>query len=83
MIKGPEKSPAFEEHFFTENKFRAEGIAKTFGLDYFQAGNEEELETALRNFYSPRQKQAALLEIFTDANTNSRVFRELFKYSRE
>jgi 2-succinyl-5-enolpyruvyl-6-hydroxy-3-cyclohexene-1-carboxylate synthase len=79
MIKGPEKSPAFEEHFFTENKIRAEGIAKTFGLDYYHAQNEEELEAALRNFYSPRQKQAALLEIFTDAETNSRIFRELFK----
>ena len=83
MIKGPEKSPAFEEHFFTENKIKAEGIAKTFGLDYYDAESEEELEPALRNFYSPRQKQAALLEIFTDAATNSRVFRELFKYNSE
>ncbi|MGV8092747.1 MAG: 2-succinyl-5-enolpyruvyl-6-hydroxy-3-cyclohexene-1-carboxylic-acid synthase [Mangrovibacterium sp.] len=83
MIKGPEKSPAFEEHFFTENQIRAEGIAKTFGLDYYQAQNEEELEAALHNFYPPRQKQAALLEIFTNAETNSRIFRELFKYSRE
>ena len=82
MIKGPEKSPAFREHFFTENKIRAEGIAKTFGLDYYRAGNEEELTTALRNLYSPRQEQAALLEIFTDAALNSRIFRELFKYSR-
>lgn len=83
MIKGPEKSPAFREHFFTENKIRAEGIAKTFGLDYYRAENEEELTTALRNLYSPRQEQAALLEIFTDAALNSRIFRELFKYSSE
>lgn len=79
MIKGPEKSPAFEEHFFTENRMKAEGIAKTFGLDYYHAGSREELETALQDLYSPRQKQAALLEIFTNATTNSRVFRELFK----
>ncbi|MEL7588418.1 MAG: 2-succinyl-5-enolpyruvyl-6-hydroxy-3-cyclohexene-1-carboxylic-acid synthase [Prolixibacteraceae bacterium] len=79
MIKGPEKSPAFHEHFFTENKVKAEGIAKTFGLDYYPAENEEELKTALSIFYSPRQNRAALLEVFTDAATNSRVFRELFK----
>lgn len=83
MIKGPEKSPAFEEHFFAGNKIKAEGVAKTFGLDYYHADNEEELETALQDFYSPRQKQAALLEIFTDAATNSRIFRELFKYCHE
>ncbi|MEN6454360.1 MAG: 2-succinyl-5-enolpyruvyl-6-hydroxy-3-cyclohexene-1-carboxylic-acid synthase [Prolixibacteraceae bacterium] len=79
MIKGPEKSPAFSEHFFTENKIRAEGIAKTFGLSYYHAGNEEELKAALGHFYSPRQEQAALLEIFTDAPLNSRIFRGLFK----
>jgi len=79
MIKGPEKSPAFHEHFFTENKVKAEGIAKTFGLDYYHAENEEELKTALGIFYSPRQNRAALLEVFTKAEINSRVFRELFQ----
>lgn len=83
MIKGPEKSPAFSEHFFTENKIRAEGIAKTFGLSYYHAADEEELKAALGLFYSPRQEQAALLEIFTDATKNSLIFRELFKYSSE
>lgn len=79
MIRGPENSPAFSEHFFTANTVRAEGIARTFGLDYYQAENEKELETAFSNFYSPLQKKAALLEIFTNAETNSRVFRQLFK----
>jgi 2-succinyl-5-enolpyruvyl-6-hydroxy-3-cyclohexene-1-carboxylate synthase len=58
MIKGPGESPAFKEHFFTENKFSAEGIAKTFGLDYFNASTKTELETALQKFYSPEQKNA-------------------------
>jgi 2-succinyl-5-enolpyruvyl-6-hydroxy-3-cyclohexene-1-carboxylate synthase len=79
MIKGPGESPAFKEHFFTENKFSAEGIAKTFGLDYFKASAKEELETALKNFYSPEQKRAAVLEVFTDAELNTKIFRELFK----
>ncbi len=77
MIKGPEHSPAFREHFFTENRVNAEGIAKTFGLNYSRASDEEELKTALADFYRPRE-QAALLEVFTDAETNSRVFRGLF-----
>ena len=80
LIKGPDESPAFQEHFFTENKFKAEGIAKTFELDYFKAENKEELEIALSDFYSPQQQKAAVLEIFTNAEINTQQFRELFKY---
>ncbi|RIH63347.1 2-succinyl-5-enolpyruvyl-6-hydroxy-3-cyclohexene-1-carboxylic-acid synthase [Mariniphaga sediminis] len=80
MIKGPGESPAFKEYFFTENKYSAAGIANTFGIDYFKAENETELEEALQKFYAPEQKKAAILEIFTEADENSRAFRELFKY---
>ncbi|MBN2637083.1 MAG: 2-succinyl-5-enolpyruvyl-6-hydroxy-3-cyclohexene-1-carboxylic-acid synthase [Prolixibacteraceae bacterium] len=83
MIKGPSESSAFKEHFFTENKFSAEGIAKTFGLDYFKAASKDELETALKSFYSPEQNKAAVLEVFTDAELNTKVFRELFKHVKK
>jgi 2-succinyl-5-enolpyruvyl-6-hydroxy-3-cyclohexene-1-carboxylate synthase len=79
LIKGLSESPAFNEHFFTENKYKAEGIAKTFDLDYFKAGNEKELEIVLKDFYSDKQNKAALLEIFTDTEINTKVFRGLFK----
>ena len=79
MIKGPSDSPAFEEHFFTGNTHKAEVLAKAFGLDYFKAENEPELTMALDEFYSQEQQQAALLEVFTDAEINVRMFRELFK----
>ena len=78
MIKGPGETPAFREHFFTENTHKAEGLAKAFGLEYFSASNESELHQALSEFYLPNQK-AAVLEIFTDAEVNVSVFRELFK----
>ena len=80
MIKGPGDSPAFAEHFFTGNTHKAEVLAKAFGLDYFSANNETELAQSLEEFYSPKQRQhGALLEIFTNAEVNVRVFRELFK----
>jgi len=79
MIKGPSDSPAFAEHFFTENTHKAEVLAKAFGLDYFKAENEAELAQSLDEFYSPKQQHTALLEVFTDAEVNTRVFRELFK----
>ena len=79
MIKGPADSPAFAEHFFAGNTHKAEVLAKAFGLDYFSASSEAELASALDEFYSPGQQKVALLEVFTDAEVNVRVFRELFK----
>jgi 2-succinyl-5-enolpyruvyl-6-hydroxy-3-cyclohexene-1-carboxylate synthase len=79
MIKGPEETPAFAEHFFTGNTFKAEGLAKAFGLDYFPVINEPELALALNRFYSPDQHKAAILEVFTNAEVNSKVFRKLFE----
>ncbi len=79
LIKGPGESPAFAEHFFAGNTHQAEGLARAFGLDYFRAANETELQLALDEFYSPDQHAPALLEVFTDAEVNTRAFRELFK----
>ncbi|SHF58154.1 2-succinyl-5-enolpyruvyl-6-hydroxy-3-cyclohexene-1-carboxylate synthase [Mariniphaga anaerophila] len=79
MIKGPGDSPAFNPFFFAENRASAAGIAQTFGLDYFRAENESELTEKLQEFYSPDQKKAAVLEVFTDAGTSVKTFRDLFK----
>jgi len=79
MIKGPGESPAFNEFFFTENKFNAKGTAQTFGLDYFRAENESDLEQQLKKFWSYEQKKAGVLEVFTDAELNTGMFWELFK----
>jgi 2-succinyl-5-enolpyruvyl-6-hydroxy-3-cyclohexene-1-carboxylate synthase len=79
LIKGPSDSPAFAEHFFAENTHKAEILAKAFGIDYSKAENETELSLALNQLYSPEQNQAALLEVFTDAEVNVKVFRELFR----
>ncbi len=78
MIKGPSDSPAYAEHFFAGNTQKAEVLAKAFGLDYFSATDESELTQALEEFYSPEQKRAALLEVFTDAAVNVKEFRDLF-----
>jgi len=78
MIKGPSDSPAYAEHFFAGNSHKAEVLAKAFNLDYYKASDETELKRSLEAFYSPKQQKAALLEVFTDAEVNVKVFRELF-----
>ena len=79
MIKVPGESPVFNKFFFTENKTSAKGIVQTFGLDYFRAENDADLEQQLKKIWSPAQKKAAVLEVFTDAEMNTKVFRQLFK----
>lgn len=79
MIKGPSDSPAYNEHFFAQNIHQAEGLARAFGLEYFKAEDEASLEQALKEFYAPELDKASLLEVFTEAEVNVRVFRELFK----
>ncbi len=80
LIKGPSDSPAFKEHFFAPNNHKAEGIAKAFDLAYFKAENANELDTALQELYAGKQDNPALLEVFTHAEINTKVFRNLFKH---
>ena len=83
LIKGPGESPAFQQHFFAENKFKAQGISQTFGLDYLSAENESELKDSLADLYSPTRKKPAILEILTDAEVNTKTFRGLFKFVKQ
>ena len=83
LIKGPGESPAFNQHFFAENKFNAQGIAQTFGLDYLSAENKKELQDSLAALYSPTRKKPAILEVFTDAEVNTKTFRGLFKFVKQ
>ncbi|QIA07584.1 2-succinyl-5-enolpyruvyl-6-hydroxy-3-cyclohexene-1-carboxylic-acid synthase [Draconibacterium halophilum] len=82
LIKGPGESPAFQQHFYAENKFSAKGIAQTFGLDYLSAENETQLKTSLTKLYSSKTR-ATILEVFTDAEINTETFRGLFKFVKQ
>ncbi|AHW60440.1 2-succinyl-5-enolpyruvyl-6-hydroxy-3-cyclohexene-1-carboxylate synthase [Draconibacterium orientale] len=83
LIKGPGESPAFQQHFYAENKCKAQGIAQTFGLDYLSAENEVELKESLTELYSPTRKTPTILEVFTDAEVNTKTFRGLFKFVKQ
>ncbi|KJF45537.1 2-succinyl-5-enolpyruvyl-6-hydroxy-3-cyclohexene-1-carboxylic-acid synthase [Draconibacterium sediminis] len=83
LIKGPGESPAFQQYFFAENKFKAHGIGQTFGLDYLSAKNEEELKDSLAELYSPTRKKPTILEVFTDAEVNTKTFRGLFQFVKQ
>lgn len=82
MIKGPSESPAFRKFFFAENNTSAAGIAHTFGLNYIKAENDIELDAGLTELFRNHHKPA-LLEIFTNADLNSKMFRGLFNIVKD
>lgn len=65
IINGPSELEELEQCFETKHSFKAEYIAKAFGLTYYFCKNIEELNLSLDTFYESDKKKAAVLEIST------------------
>ncbi|MCG8552928.1 MAG: 2-succinyl-5-enolpyruvyl-6-hydroxy-3-cyclohexene-1-carboxylic-acid synthase [Desulfobacterales bacterium] len=76
---GEENQQVFQKYFFADHKTKAKGLASAFGLDYLQAGSASQLDKALEKLYNPARIVPTLLEVFTDAQTNTSVFKGLFR----
>ncbi len=81
LIDGPSNLPAaeLEEYFFTPQPLTAKHTAADHNCAYFQAATAAELQRQLPEFFAPRP-QAAILEIETDSDINTQIFRD-FKAS--
>lgn len=82
LIDGPSNLPELEEYFETRHNRTAEYICAENGLEYIKADGTGSLENALKEFYLPSD-QAKILEVFTDPETNQRVYKELKNYINE
>ena len=70
----------FLEPFFeARHQTSVEYIAKAFGVNYFSAASEEELNQVLAEFYLPAEK-VCLLEIKSPAERSGEGIREYFRY---
>ncbi|MBN2598595.1 MAG: 2-succinyl-5-enolpyruvyl-6-hydroxy-3-cyclohexene-1-carboxylic-acid synthase [Marinifilaceae bacterium] len=78
FISGPSGVDELEEYFETVQDYKAGKLAETFGLDYFYADNEEEVNSILPNFYAVSNR-AAILEIKTPRTVNDQVLINYFK----
>lgn len=81
-IPGPSETDQLEPFFEARGNHQCRGIAETFGLQYYAAGNSLELEQILDHFWEV-QGSPALLEIFTPGDTNGEILRDYFRYLRE
>ena len=79
FIEGPSTTEHLEEFFEAGHSWHAEKIAETFGVKYFKAENQMQLE---QNFpaWMDEQSGPALLEIFTPAQKNAEILLEYFRF---
>lgn len=75
---GEHNQTIFQECFFAGHSAKVNGLASAFGLDYLQADSDSKLDKALEKLYNPDRTVPTLLEVFTDAQTNTKVFKGLF-----
>ena len=68
-----------EEFFESRHDVNAEHAATTYGLDYFKAGNKDELDEAISHFFKEKPK-ASILEIFTPTEDNDKILGAYFKH---
>ncbi len=78
FIEGPASTPQLEQFFEASHNWKAEHIARAFGIAYFHADSPEQLQQALPDFYGNDFEKPALLEIFTPVEVNARVLRNYF-----
>ncbi len=80
IIEGPDHTTGLEEFYEAAHERQAGDLAKVYGLAYFAASGQEELEKVLPGFFSENLNKAALLEVFTDRKISPQVLRSYFKY---
>ncbi|WP_304234850.1 2-succinyl-5-enolpyruvyl-6-hydroxy-3-cyclohexene-1-carboxylic-acid synthase [Jiulongibacter sediminis] len=77
MIQGPSDQSSFEDYFKTMQPNKASYLAQEYGLGYFKITSSLEIEEGLRKFLTCHQK--SILEIFTDYERNTLVYKKFFE----
>jgi 2-succinyl-5-enolpyruvyl-6-hydroxy-3-cyclohexene-1-carboxylate synthase len=75
LIDGPRQQPELAEFFETHQALSAENLCRDFDLRHLPVSSLAELEAALPVFFAA-ESGAAVLEIFTDSETNAAFFEE-------
>ena len=81
ILPGDKTSKVFETYFETIHDLDASHLCAMFGLDYFVASSESELQSVQDKFYATTHKPA-LLEIKTPRTLNDQILLGYFSYIR-
>lgn len=88
MIDGPASQPELEEYFETRQSLEAENTARDFGMQYQRLylkseADAQELKKLLPGFYEQSGAHAQILEIVTDARSNTEAYKQFKKLIQE
>lgn len=76
MIDGVEKIPEIPFYFEMRDTSELFHISQHFGLSYFRAGNQQELEKGLDDLW--QSEKPAMLEIVTEADINQSCYKKFY-----
>ena len=79
MLKGLEQSPARDKFVAAGHHTTAEGICQQNGVKYLKASNMEEVQEGIDTLINIESEHPVLLEVFTDAAEDERVFKAYYK----
>ena len=78
MLKGLEQSPARDEYVAAAHHTSAEGICQQNNVTYLKATNMEEMQQGIDTLLYIESDRPVLLEVFTDASEDERVFKDYY-----
>ena len=79
MLKGLDQSPARDQYVAAEHQTSAEGICLQNHVTYLKATNMEEMQQGIDTLLDIKSDRPVLLEVFTDAAEDERVFKDYYK----
>ena len=79
MLKGLEKSEARDTLVSAQHQTSAEGICQQNNIVYLKAENMEEMKQGIDTLLYQESERPVLLEVFTDAEEDERVFRDYYR----
>ena len=78
MLRGLEQSDARDTFVAAEHDTRAEGICKENGVEYLKAENMDEMRKGIHTLLYIETSRPVLLEVLTDAEEDTRAYRDYY-----
>lgn len=80
MIDGPSELESFVKFFEAHHPVSISHMAKTYGVDHYLCAESQSFEESYKSFYA--SKNTAILEIVTNSEVNTSVFRNFIENIR-
>ena len=80
MLKGLEQSPARDAYVAASHNTSAEGICRQNDVVYLSADGPQQLHQAIDTIFNIESTRPVLLEIFTDAEDDTNVYKDYYQF---